>query len=120
MIVCTDLDEAGEAGEADAEATFAFVRDTSVFGATSPVMGQRFRLDGQPAGTIEKPALPAREPLGLARGSIVRLVAGSSDVTDMATEAMPSSATRDWTSPRVRSTRRTASADTHRSATAPQ
>ncbi|HEV8253145.1 MAG TPA: peptidase S9 [Vicinamibacteria bacterium] len=35
------------------EGTAALVRDTSVFGATSPVMGQRFRLDVSPVlGTI--------------------------------------------------------------------
>jgi len=35
------------------ESSLAFVRDTSVFGATSPVLGQRFRLDVSPVfGTL--------------------------------------------------------------------
>jgi Tol biopolymer transport system component len=35
------------------ESTVALVRDTSVFGATSPILGQRFRLDVSPvSGTI--------------------------------------------------------------------
>jgi hypothetical protein len=36
------------------EGTLAFVRDTSVFGATSPILGQRFRLDVSPTfGSVE-------------------------------------------------------------------
>ena len=35
------------------EGTLAFVRDTSIFGATSPILGQRFRLDVSPTlGTV--------------------------------------------------------------------
>jgi hypothetical protein len=48
------LDEEQELDDSDSlhlyEGTAALVRDTSLFGATSPILGQRFRLDVSPVG----------------------------------------------------------------------
>jgi hypothetical protein len=48
-----DVQKASEPSVNLAQGSVALVRDTSVFGATSPIMGQRFRLDVSPTfGTI--------------------------------------------------------------------
>jgi Tol biopolymer transport system component len=48
LVINTDQVLPAQPGITLFESTVALVRDTSVFGATSPVMGQRFRLDVSP------------------------------------------------------------------------